>query len=263
MKNIGILGCGWLGFSLAEELIKENYNVKGTTTTLSKFTILKDNAISPYYIDLQENKIDFLDDFLENIDCLIICIPPKYQLENFSYKDNFILLIPFLEKHSITKVIFMSSVSVYAPSPNLITEKSRLINQDIKSKQIFDAENLFLNHPSINVSILRLGGLFGLDRKPVKYICAKDELQNPDLPINMVHQYDIIAYTKSIIKKDFESNSIFNLVSNKYHSRLDYYTKQALKENLTLPALGTNNTQLYKKISGDKIVQFTNIEYQY
>ena len=36
MHKIGILGCGWLGFPLAEILIKKGFDVKGTSTSLEK-----------------------------------------------------------------------------------------------------------------------------------------------------------------------------------------------------------------------------------
>ena len=31
-NKIGVLGCGWLGFPLAKDLIKQGFKVKGSTT---------------------------------------------------------------------------------------------------------------------------------------------------------------------------------------------------------------------------------------
>ena len=36
MKKIGILGCGWLGFSLAKSLIGDGYEVHGSSTSIEK-----------------------------------------------------------------------------------------------------------------------------------------------------------------------------------------------------------------------------------
>mgnify|MGYP003615968040 CR=1 FL=1 len=39
--KISILGCGWLGFPLAQKLIETGYEVKGSTTSESKLEALK------------------------------------------------------------------------------------------------------------------------------------------------------------------------------------------------------------------------------
>ena len=36
MKNVSVLGCGWLGMPLAISLLDEGYSVKGSTTTEKK-----------------------------------------------------------------------------------------------------------------------------------------------------------------------------------------------------------------------------------
>jgi 3-hydroxyisobutyrate dehydrogenase-like beta-hydroxyacid dehydrogenase len=48
MKNVSILGCGWLGKSLAVSLLDEGYTVKGSTTTEEKLALLELNHIEPY-----------------------------------------------------------------------------------------------------------------------------------------------------------------------------------------------------------------------
>ena len=38
--KIAIIGCGWLGLPLAKKLIKENFIVKGSTTSKEKISVL-------------------------------------------------------------------------------------------------------------------------------------------------------------------------------------------------------------------------------
>ncbi|MGO1586087.1 MAG: NAD(P)-binding domain-containing protein, partial [Mesonia sp.] len=58
MKNkIAILGCGWLGFPLAQKLVKEGYHVKGTTTTSGKLEKLEEAGIQSFLISLTEEKV--------------------------------------------------------------------------------------------------------------------------------------------------------------------------------------------------------------
>ena len=55
MTKLGILGCGWLGFPLAKVLIKKDYDVKGTSTSIEKVKKLEILGVkSSHY--LLENK---------------------------------------------------------------------------------------------------------------------------------------------------------------------------------------------------------------
>ena len=71
MKNVSILGCGWLGTSLGISLIDEGYSVKGSTTKTEKLTLLEANDIEPFIIDI--TSFEEFDDFLQT-DILIISI---------------------------------------------------------------------------------------------------------------------------------------------------------------------------------------------
>jgi len=78
MKNISILGCGWLGFPLAETLFRGGYLVKGSTTSKEKIHFLGKTGIKPFQIVLKDTEITGeISSFLEKAEILIIDIPPK------------------------------------------------------------------------------------------------------------------------------------------------------------------------------------------
>ena len=52
MTKISILGCGWLGLPLAKALLKKKFHVNGSTTTVEKLDVLKDEGINPFLIDI-------------------------------------------------------------------------------------------------------------------------------------------------------------------------------------------------------------------
>jgi hypothetical protein len=79
----------------------------------------------------------------------------------------------------------------------------------------------------------------------------------------MIHLADIISFTTAIIQNGFQSDCIYNIVSPKYKSRLDYYTQQANENNLDLPPLGINDWEMARKVSGNKIAVYTGKDYQY
>lgn len=262
MKTIGILGCGWLGLHLGQHLLAKDYTVKGTTTSPSKLDELKAKGIDPYLIDLQNPDETQIDSFLQHVDIVVLTIPPIRGEESSLYQASFQRLIPYLLKNKVQHVIMMSSVSVYDADETPITEESTKYSSDPTSKQIVEAEKILLSTRELTSCILRLGGLFGSDRKPVRYIVNRGVLDNPALPINMIHLDDIIQFTTAIIERNFTVNEVYNLVSPHYANRLDYYTKEAQELHLTLPPLGENDWTTFRKVMGTKIAEHTGMNYR-
>jgi UDP-N-acetyl-D-mannosaminuronate dehydrogenase len=90
MKQISILGCGWLGLPLAKSLIEAGFTVNGSTTSEGKLAVLATHNVVPFLIALQENEvIGDLSLFLHNSNILIIDVPPKLRgnaTESFELK---------------------------------------------------------------------------------------------------------------------------------------------------------------------------------
>ncbi len=76
-EKISVIGCGWLGFPLAEYLVREEFIVKGSTTSNDKLELLKKHQIEGYLVNLNETEIsgDY-SDFLADSKTLIVNIPP-------------------------------------------------------------------------------------------------------------------------------------------------------------------------------------------
>ena len=261
--RVGILGCGWFGLQLAIELIELGYSVKGSTTSRDKIDGFKKVNVEPYLIDLNNLSEAVLVEFLASIDVLVVTIPPiRNQVENI-YAANFRKLLKFIEYSDIKQVVMMSSVSVYAPNKEVVTEDSICFSTEVTAKNILEAEQVFWKETSINACIVRLGGLFGKNREPVNYICNKEFFENPELPVNMIHLDDITRFVTELIESKLPIQTIYNLVSPNYASRFDYYRKRAKICGLELPKLGSNNWSQFKKVSGAKATQELNFNYQY
>ncbi|RAR49630.1 NAD(P)H-binding protein [Flavobacterium lacus] len=263
MKQISILGCGWLGLPLAKNLLQNGYSIKGSTTTESKLEILKNEGISPFLISLKANDIprDIVD-FLENSEILIINIPPKLRgnsEENFVAKmENF---IPFIEKSSVKKVIFVSSTSVYADENELITEETPPKPETESGKQLLISENLLLNNSNFQTTILRFGGLISEDRHPIKFLVGRNNIENPDAPINLIHQSDCIEIIQKIIEKEVW-NTVFNAVAPFHPNRKKYYTEKALELNLVPPQFNENQPSVGKTVSSNKLITVLTYEFK-
>jgi len=266
MKQISILGCGWLGLSLAKSLLKKGFSVNGSTTSLEKITVLENVGISAFQISLFEDKIEGnLDLFLSNSEILIIDIPPKLRgnsSENFVAKIQNI--IPFIEKSSVEKVIFVSSTSVYEDTSDLriITEET-IPNPDTESgKQLLEAEQLLQSNSNFQTTIVRFGGLIGEDRHPIKFLAGRKNIENPESPINLIHQIDCIGIIEAIVCNT-ELFGVFNAVTPYHPIRKEYYTHKAIELNLPLPEFDESKTSIGKTILSIKITKILNYNYSF
>lgn len=263
-SNISILGCGWLGFPLAQHLIKLGCQVKGSTTTAAKLAVLENQEITPYHINLSDPVVDTtsIDAFLDHCDILIIAIPPRFNSATTPYHEQLEQLLPFLCNSVVKRVIFISSTSVYGSQSALITEKTPTNPETASGGQIVAAENLFRSEGLWKTTVLRLGGLFGPLRHPVTFLTKKSEFENPDLSVNMVHLNDVISFTSQLIfQNQQEADAVFNLVAPYHQTRKEFYQQAANNHRLELPPESTTNWALQKKVSGDAIVEKTGIDY--
>ena len=254
MKQISILGCGWLGFPLAKSFIENGFKVKGSTTTLSKIKILEEAGIHPFLIALGEKVEGEIEKFLQDIDVLIIDIPPKLKRDiNESFVAKIDALIPFIEKSSVKKVIFISSTSVYADDSTVVTENTIPMPETESGKQLLASENRLQNNPSFLTTILRFGGLIGDDRHPIYFLSGRENIENPDAPINLIHQKDCIQIIQQIIKSEIW-NETFNAVAPFHPTRKDYYTEKAIEWKLDLPKFNTSQNWGGKTIDSTKLI---------
>jgi nucleoside-diphosphate-sugar epimerase len=254
MKQINILGCGWLGLPLAKALLAKEFSVNGSTTSEDKMAVLESKGITPYQIALFENEIKGdLDAFLFDSKILIIDIPPKLRgnlNENFVSKiEN---TIPIIEKSTIEKVLFVSSTSVYGGANGIVTEAT-IPNPDTEGgKQLLEVEWLLQSNKNFQTTILRFGGLIGEDRNPVKFLAGKTNLENPDAPINLIHQDDCIGIILQIIATNSWGET-YNAVVPNHPSRSEYYTQKAVEKNLVLPIFNYDLPSVGKTILSDKV----------
>ncbi|MEP6806093.1 MAG: NAD-dependent epimerase/dehydratase family protein [Flavobacterium sp.] len=270
MKKISILGCGWLGLPLAKKLIEKGYSVNGSTTSENKLSILKAAGINPFLIALESESIsESLNAFLDKSEILIIDIPPKLRGNNadsvHSLRKIFVekieTLIPFIEKSTVKKVLFVSSTSVYGDENGMITEETIPNPETESGKQLLLSEAILQENENFESTMLRFGGLIGEDRHPVKSLSGKENLENPDAPVNLIHQKDCISIIEQIINQS-KWNDVFNAVAPFHPTRQEYYTQKAQEQNLILPKFTTEKSNIKKTISSNKVENILSYQFE-
>ena len=247
-KRISILGCGWLGMTLAMELVKNGHTVKGSLTSNEKFDKLKLQGIIPFEIDLKKRDYDIAG-FLSS-DILIIAIPSK-KVEDF---EN---LIPQIEKSEVKKVLFISSTSIYPNENQIVTEET-----PIKESPLSEIEFLFKLNSRFKSTVIRFGGLFGYNRKPGEFIKVNKKIENPEGYVNLIHRDDCIRIIEQVIKKDIW-NETLNACADTHPKRSVFYTMEMMKVGRKKPIFNENSLNDYKMVSSEKLKAMLNFSFKY
>lgn len=233
-NKISILGCGWYGLELAKELIKNNYIVKGSTTSPEKLNSLQQSGIIPYLINFSGEEDQSDPDFF-NCDLLIISIPPK---RNTSEQHTFVSKIQQISKAAIngniSNIIFISATSVYGDYNDEVNELTIPKPETESGKAILSAESLLKGISSFTTTILRFGGLIGPNRDPGKFFAGKSAIPNGKAPVNLIHLSDCIGLTLRIIEKQAFGYT-YNACATDHPTRSVFYTAASLKSGFDKP----------------------------
>lgn len=265
MKNnykISLLGCGWLGYPLAKYLISKEFNVKASTTSHAKLELFKSDGIDPFLVQFNVNDQDpELLDFLDS-GILVISVPPGRRSESGpdNYRKMAGALRPFLNTGRISKIIFISSTSVYPESNTEITESSAIAPQTKSAKAIAEFEEM-LNEANSKVIILRLAGLIGPGRTPGRFFSGKTGIANGKAPVNLIHLDDAIALIGKLID-DENAEGIYNGCAPIHPIKEEFYKLAAKSEGLPLPEFIAEK-KAWKVISTERTDKELNFNYKY
>ncbi|WP_340104997.1 SDR family oxidoreductase [Rhodohalobacter sp. 8-1] len=257
---VSILGCGWLGFPLAQTLLRQDYIVKGSTTTKEKYEILKKNGIEPYILSIPETVGSSENESFWDSDILFLNIPPGRGTPNVesAYPDKIRSVCEQISssngKNNIKKLIFASSTSVYPAKEGVFSEDDADLSDTARPSgtAVLKAEQLLMEASEFETVVLRFGGLYGYNRHPVRYLAGKINLSSPLKPVNLIHQDDCIQIIKKIIDDNI-SSGIYNAVSDGHPPRKTFYQSAAKHFDLEPPTFDETSNSENRIISNKKL----------
>jgi nucleoside-diphosphate-sugar epimerase len=242
MKSVSILGCGWLGFPLAKKLLNEGYEVKGSTTTLSKMEELKEAGIQAFNFQLPNEELNR--EFF-NSDYLVINIPPKTSKMGVNYHaESLRSILKYIPDHQ--KIIYISATSVYPKVDYLISEDHELDVNAERALALIQAEELLSNQFNDRLTIIRFGGLLGYDRIPGRYYSGKNLAQHQQ-KVNYIHRDDAIGIIIAIMNQN-KWTYILNGVAPKHPSKKEVFLKNADDFNFESPLFENTEQKLTNRI---------------
>lgn len=271
--SVGIIGCGWLGEFLAQQLLSKQYSVLVTVRQTEKQTALIKQGISCELLSIPESLGDTHPIFSQDI--LVIAITPKFKRGLTNYAKNIKKIVDIAEQKNIQQVILVSSTGVYQGITGLVDEHTTIqTDYDQKVSLLNEAEQVMLSY-SNKGQVLRLAGLVGDDRKPGRFLAGKQGLTGAYEAVNVIHKTDAAGLLISLIEQDLAQSKNKNLekifvgVSHTNVNRLQYYQKAAQVLSLVEPIFINDENESTvdlinaKKVIGDKTRQWLSYEYKH
>ncbi len=262
MKRISILGCGWLGFPLAEKLLAEGFQVKGSVTTRSKLKKLSAAGIESYYLVLDEEKVQLKDPRFFDTDLVIVAIPPRrVDFIETIFPAQIRQLVHLLEEHRVPRVLFISSTSVYNELGGKATEEDVLLPEKPSGKALVMAELLLTQNRNFKTTVLRFGGLIGADRNPARFLSRKVDAVSGAKPVNLIHQDDCIGIILKIINQEAWGET-FNACCPVHPSRQDFYERASEVSGIPAPEFSDEKVP-FKLVDSSKLIHVLNYEFKF
>ncbi len=243
-----IVGCGWVGTYVASRMLADGHCIWATCTTVEKASRLNRMGFRSYVVDFDrgDREID-LDERL--FDVVIISVPITHKDALETVKDRFERLVAFLSGLSFGQSFFFGSVGIYPKVSAVITEDT-FEAHELDGKLLHGEATLRSAFPDLN--ILRLGGLFGLERTMAKHFVGK-VCEIGYQTANFVHVEDIHGIIRTMVD-DRSQGKTYNVVCPEHPLKKDVIEASAAKYGYGLPASFTDTDRTAKVVSPERLV---------
>ncbi len=225
-----IVGCGYVGFQVAEKLLAQRQSVAALTHSQHNQNELRAAQIQTYFGDLDYA----LEELPTKVDILFYFAPPPTQGICDTRMQHFLTRFQARPK----KAILISTTGVYGDCQGAWIDETQALNpQADRAKRRVDAERQWqqwAEQQGTEWVILRVAGIYGKQRLPVERL--KKQLPVLDEAIapysNRIHVEDLVDVC---IAASQRGQGVFNVTDGNPTTMTDYFNQVALALNLPLP----------------------------
>lgn len=235
-----VIGTGWLGSPLAGSLARKGHSVTGTRRSV---TILAKLA---YRLVAYPPASRLLKDELNETDVVILAFPPNRSSVE-QYTNDCLAVCQLISPDC--KVILTSSTSVYEVKSGTCAENDVVYDSE-STNRIHRAEHALRTLLGDRLTIVRLAGLIGPNRHPVRNMSKSGTVYAANQPINVIHQQDAVGLIEHVIEHQLWGETI-NGCAPEHPARGAYYTWMATELDLN-PPLFEDTSGESKLVSSEK-----------
>jgi nucleoside-diphosphate-sugar epimerase len=267
---VSILGCGWLGRPLGVHLVDRGRRVRGSTTTADKVDALRQDGIESTLLTLDPGLSEDDPDALFQSPILVLTVPPPRGADDVRtrYRRQIDAVRDAAVEGTVDWVIFTSSTGVYPNVEQTVTEADCPPGQPdalpgprrATGAAVLEVERLLKETPDFDTTIVRLGGLYGADRNPGRFLAGRTDVGRPQAPVNLLHRDDAVGVCATLLDQDVRGE-VFNACADEHPTRKAFYTRAAAALGLEPPTFDETDTTTGKRVSNAKIK--TRCDYQF
>jgi len=229
--NIAIVGSGWLGLPLAEKLSKEGHQV-------TSFYRSNKPAFTREINSIPLSDQELVEELLSGMDCVVFCFPPPR--EGKSHAEVCLELAKNGQEKC--RFVFTSTTGVYPNEDKTFDETAVL---DLTNKHV-QTEATLREALGNQLTVVRLAGLVGEGRFPVRMMSKSGKTYNYNEYSNLIHLKDAVGMIEFLIENNLNV-PVVNACAPLHPLKGDYYTRMA--EKLEVP------TPLFEKGPTGKCIQ--------
>ena len=244
-----IVGCGYLGKRLAQQLIARGLTVFGTTRGEVHAKLLAGMGVRPLLLELtQPLTYASLTPALsaETLDVFLM-IPPGRMNDETSTKQIMLCgtahVIKALKRANVRKAVMVSSSAVYGQTDGQRVDADTPAEPNgERAMLMLEGEKLWLDGGDA-YSVLRLAGLYGPGRIVGMRALRQGSplLGNPDAMLNLVHVQDAVDLLLAMVEGSGAGRIELGCDGHPV-GRLAYYTYLANRLNLPVPQVVDDQT---------------------
>ncbi|MEH2297749.1 SDR family oxidoreductase [Nostoc sp.] len=235
--NVAIIGCGYVGYEVAQYWQqKMNFVVSVTTTSPERVPALQ--SVSQRVVVTCGNDLDSLKSVLHNQDVVLLSVGAKNgEVYEETYLQTAQTLISSLQQiPSVKQLIYTGSYAVYGDRNGVwVDEETPLAPANLNAQILRKTEDVLLSASSENlrVCIFRLGGIYGTGRELLKIFSRYSGTTRPgngeDIK-NWIHLDDIVGAIEFARHRRLQG--IYNLVDDAHLTSQDLLERLFEKHNL-------------------------------
>ena len=251
--TISILGCGWLGLPLAQNLVQLGWSVKGSSTHPDKLDLLERSKITPYLITVSPQLAGDDPGSFFRSKVLFLNIPFSRKLTVPAYYNQQIdAVIEALHASPVEFVIFASSTSVYPETVKDAREDLVILADNQRAKVLLNAEGSLLAQKRFATTVIRFAGLYGGERKIGRMLAGRKDVPEGGAPMNLIHLQDCVNIVLRILEQNVRGE-IFNACSDGHPTKERIYTAAAAHYGFEAPQFADRPAKRVKVVNNAKL----------
>jgi nucleoside-diphosphate-sugar epimerase len=271
-SSVSILGCGWLGRPLGVHLVDRGLQVRGSTTTPDKVEALRQDGIEPTLLTLDPDLKGSDPGPLFQSPVLVLNVPPSRGTDDVRtvHRRQVEAVRDAAVEGAVEWVLFASSTGVYPNVEQTVTEADCPPGRPdalpgprrATGDALLDVEKLLVDTSDFDTTIVRLGGLYGGDRNPGRFLAGRTDVGRPQAPVNLLHRDDAVGVFTTLLEQDVR-NEVFNACADEHPPRKAFYSRAAAALGLEPPTFDESDTTTGKRVSNEKIKARCGYQFQH